>query len=96
MGFLLGDRVLSHAPDNIYAITYEGWEGYVTAIEDPLLPDNYKCDIRVSENPDDGFEGYLVESKYFENLSEGEREDITVSCDELLAMVFGSEVEDNA
>lgn len=85
MGFQVGDRVLSHAPNTVYAITYEGWEGYVTQVfpEEPEY-------IRVCEDliVDDGYE---VENKYFENLSADERENITVSYDELLEMVFGSE-----
>ena len=86
MDFRIGDRVLSHAPDTVYAITCEGWEGYVTRVfpEEPGY-------IRVCEDPNVDDEGFDVESKYFENLSAGERENITVSYDELLEMVFGSE-----
>lgn len=88
MGFQVGDRVLSHAPNTVYGITYEGWEGYVTHVF-PEEPGCHEC-IRVCEVPnvDDGFD---VESKYFENLGAGERENIAVSYDELLEMVFGSE-----
>ena len=90
MGFQVGDRVLSHAPDTVYAITYEGWEGYVTHVfpEEPGY-------ILVHEDPNVSDGGFGVESKYFENLSAGERENIAVSYDELLEMVFGSEVKDN-
>ena len=85
MDFQVGDRVLSHAPKTVYMITYKGWEGYVTRV----FPEEPGC-IRVCEEPNVD-EGFDVENKYFENLSAGERENITVSYDELLEMVFGSE-----
>ena len=90
MGFQVGDRVLSHAPNTVYLITYEGWEGYVTQVGNPILSGHTKDDICVNEDPnaDDGFP---VESKYFENLSVIERENIAVSYDELLEIAFGSE-----
>ena len=84
MNFRVGDRVLSHAPDRVYMIKHEGWDGYVTQVfpEEPEY-------IRVCEYPNEN-DGYEVENKYFENLSADERENITVSYDELLEMVFGS------
>ena len=92
MDFQVGDCVLSHAPLSVYMITCEGWKGYVTQVGTPTLPgrsDGY--DIRVSKDKNAGPNGFAVESKYFENLSVIERENIAVSYDELLEIAFGSE-----
>ncbi len=90
MGFHVGDEVISHAPANLYSITYKGWRGYVTEVfKYPYCRD----DIRVCEVMEDGM-GYTVESKYFEVINSNFMdEDIEalnkiVSGDDFIDMIF--------